>query len=228
MYKVLLYLYNFLHGASRKYITKKTAYHLVDKYADVTLKGIENIPRNEPVIFIANHLSNLDGLLLSKIFAEQKIDAYFLAGVKLKGETITNAVLEIVPHIEIEPNKPDRKAIKNAVSYLKNNKSILIFPEGTRSRTGSMIKGRSGVYLIAKMAGVRIMPVGITGTEKCLPVEKSGNMSRESFVHSNVSIIFGKPFLLDELLNTEEAEPIDEMMKKIAELLPSAYRGYYI
>jgi len=225
MYKILIYLYNFLPGKIRKYITKKTTYYLVNKYADLKVTGLENIPKKEPVIFISNHLSNLDGLLLAKLFEEQNEKVLFLAGVKLKGEAITKAVLEIVPHIEIEPNKPDRKAIKKAVEALKTGTSILIFPEGTRSRNGALIKGRSGVYLIAKLAGVKIVPIGITGTEKCLPIESGGKMSKENFVHSEVSVTFGQEFFVDKFKDSNE--PIDEMMGEIAKILPTEYRGYY-
>ena len=112
MYKILIYLYNFLPRGIRKYITRKTTYYLVNKYADLRVINFNNVPKNEPVIFIGNHLSNLDGLLLSKLFEEKNKKVLFLAGVKLKGEAVTKAVLEIVPHIEIEPNKPDRKALK--------------------------------------------------------------------------------------------------------------------
>lgn len=225
MYKIAIYLYNYLPGKLRRYITRKTTDYLVNKYADLKIFGLENISVNEPVIFIGNHLSNLDGLLLSKLFQEQNRKVFFLAGVKLKSETITNAVLEIVPHIEIEPNKPDRKAIRNAVGALKDGSSILIFPEGTRSRSGEMNKGRSGVYLIAKMAGAKIIPFGIFGTEKCLPIKTSGKMSGENFVYSEVIVKFGKSFYAEEVKDSDE--PIDEMMKKIAELLPIEYRGYY-
>ncbi len=225
MYKIFLYIFNFLPEGIRKFITKKTAYYLVNKYVDLKIEGLDKISKKEPVIFIGNHLSNLDGLVLSKLFDENKIKVLFLAGVKLKGETLTRAILEIVPHIEIEPNKPDRKAIKEAVQALKEGYSILIFPEGTRSRSGEMIKGRSGVYLIARMAGVPVIPVGITGTEKSLPIDQSGKMSRESLTHSDVNIKFGNLFNVDEFKNNDE--PIDEMMKRIAELLPSKYRGYY-
>ncbi len=225
MYKILIFLYNFLPGKIRRFITKKTTNYLVEKYADLKVFGLNNIPKNEPVIFIGNHLSNLDGLLLAKLFEEQNINVLFLAGIKLKQEAITKAVLEIVPHIEIEPNKPDRKAIRESVEALKDGYSILIFPEGTRSRTGKMIKGRSGVYLIAKMAGKKILPVGITGTEKCLPIETEGKMSKEKLVHSDVTVTFGEGFYIEDVADSEE--PIDEMMKKIANLLPLDYRGYY-
>ena len=225
MYKILIYIFYFLPKRFRKYITRKTSYYLVNKYAKLRISGMENIPKDDPVIYIGNHLSNLDGLLLSKLFEENNNKVLFLAGVKLKGEAITKAVLEIVPHIEIEPNKPDRKALKGAISALKDGVSILIFPEGTRSRTGEMLKGRSGVYLIAKMSGAKIIPIAITGTEKCLPVESSGKMSKESFIYSEVNVSFGDGFYVNELPESEE--PIDEMMKKIAELLPFEYRGYY-
>lgn len=225
MYKILLYMFQYLPSSVRKWITRKTSYYLVDQYAMVEMSGVENIPQGEPVIYISNHLSNLDGLLLTKVFQELDKLVYFMAGVKLKGDHLTNLMLEIVPHIEIEPNKPDRKAIKNAVEHLRQGSSILIFPEGTRSRTGSLIKGRSGVVLIAKMAQVPIVPVGITGTEKCLPIDTEGKMSRESLVHSQVTIRFGEPFVLAELEGA--GETVDQMMEKIALLLPEDYQGYY-
>ncbi len=222
---MLIYLSKFLPRRLRKYITKTTVHKLVDKYADLEVIGMDNIPKNEPIVFIANHLSNLDGLLLSKLFEELKMKVFFLAGVKLKNEGITNAVLEFVPHIEIEPNKPDRKAIKKAVAVLKEGSSILIFPEGTRSRSGGMIQGRSGVYLISKLAKVKIIPLGITGTEKCLPIAMEGKMSKESFVYSKVTVKFGQSFYAEEFKDLDE--PISGMMNKIAELLPIEYRGYY-
>ena len=225
MYKILISISKFLPKKLSSYITKKIVHRLVNKYADLEVLGIENIPKNEPVIFIANHLSNLDGLLLSKLFEELNMIVFFLAGVKLKNEGLTNAVLEFVPHIEIEPNKPDRKAIKKAVAVLKEGSSILIFPEGTRSRSGGMIQGRSGVYLISKLAGVKIIPIGITGTEKCLPIATEGKMSKESFVYSKVTVKIGQSFYAEEF--KEFDEPISGMMKKIAELLPNDYRGYY-
>lgn len=225
MYKILIHLYNYLPKKFRRYITKKTIYRIVNKYTDLKVFGVDNIPQDEPVIFIGNHLSNLDGLILSKFFEDYNKKVYFLAGVKLKDEVLTNAVLEIVHHIEIEPNKPDRKAIKRAIGVLKDGNSLLIFPEGTRSRTGEMIRGRSGVYLIGKLAGKKIIPFGISGTEKCLPIVNEGNMSDEKFTYSKVELKFGKSFYAEEFKDLDE--PIDGIMKRIAELLPIEYRGYY-
>lgn len=225
MYKGILDILAFFPEKIRKKITKKLTWYLADKYANLTIEGFDQVKKDQSYIFVANHLSNLDGLLLSKVFTERNIDVFFLAGVKLKGENFTNLVLEIVPHIEIEPNKPDRKAIRQSVETLKAGKSILIFPEGTRSRTGQLLKARSGVNLIARMAGVEILPIAITGTEKTMPIDKEGKMSRERLVESDIKLVFGKSFRLEDLLESEN--PADQMMLKIAELLPEEYRGYY-
>ena len=225
MYKKMIKILSFFPEKIRKKITKKLAWSLADKYTNLEIEGLENFKKDQAYIFIANHLSNLDGLLLSKIFEENSQEVLFLAGVKLKDELFTNQFLEIVPHIEIEPNKPDRKAIRKSVAALKDGKSILIFPEGTRSRTGQLLKARSGVALIARMSEAKILPLAITGTEKSLPIDEEGKMSKEKLILSDVKIVFGQAFTLDQL-QTDES-PADQMMRKVAELLPETYRGYY-
>lgn len=192
----------------------------IKRYARLNVHGLENIPK-EPVIFVANHLSNADGLLLREVL--HKEDPTFIAGVKLSKDLITKLFLEVVPHIAIQPNQPDRVAIKEAIKTLGSNKSIFIFPEGTRSRTGQLIQGRSGVMLIARKANVPIVPIGIEGTEKLLPIKE--NMSKEWFKEAQVNITIGRPFMLEEL---EERDPlVDSLMLRIAELIGPEYRGIY-
>ena len=179
-----------------------------------------NIPA-EPVIFVCNHLSNADGLIMRDVLKHRPV--IFVAGVKLQGEYLTNLVLETVNHIPIHPNQPDRKALREAINTSKEGKDIFIFPEGTRSRAGQLIQGRSGVLLIAKQAGVPLVPVAIWGSEKLLPI-KGGKMDHEWFQQSDVTISFGQPFTLEDLI---EEDQITGLMKRIAELLPEDYRGIY-
>ncbi|MFZ5945485.1 MAG: lysophospholipid acyltransferase family protein [Bacillota bacterium] len=225
MPKYLFYLFAILPASIRKNLTRKLARFFLEKYAVLKINGLDNIPQGNNVIFIANHLSNADGLILQYVLEKYKNDITFLAGVKLKDELLTNLILELVPHICIHPNKPDRKAIREAIDVLNKKKSLFIFPEGTRSRTGELLKGRSGVVLIAKNTEVPIIPIGIWGTEKLLPINTEGAMSKEWFNKAEVHMEVGKPFKVQELAG--EGETIDLMMKKIAQLLPESYRGYY-
>ncbi|MFZ5944263.1 MAG: lysophospholipid acyltransferase family protein [Bacillota bacterium] len=198
------------------FITKK----LINYYGDIKVRGLENIP-GEPVIFVCNHLSNADGLILRDILAHRR--AVFLAGVKLQNEYLTNLVLETIDYIPIYPNQPDRKALMNAIRASKDGKDIIIFPEGTRSRTGKMIEGCAGVLFIAKKVGVPLVPVGIWGSEKLLPIQ-NGNMGQEWFQKAEVNVVFGQAFTLAEL---GEDEPIEDIMRRTARLLPKEYRGVY-
>lgn len=224
MYKFLFYTISIFPKSLRKKITDSLAKYFLKKYAEIKVEGLDNIPRNNSVIFISNHLSNADGLVFHYLLKEIK-KVYFMAGVKLEGELITNLMLDLVPHIKIHPNKPDRKALRTSINTLKDGNSIFIFPEGTRSRTGKMLRGHSGVVLIAKHSEVPIVPIALTGTEKLLPINEDGKMSNEWFNNADVKIKFGKPFTLADL--NSDGKVVDEMMLKIANLLPKEYRGYY-
>jgi len=220
LFKSILCLMGILPSHARvkivHFITKK----LIDYYGDLKVGGLENIPK-EPVIFVCNHLSNADGLIFRDILAHRR--TVFLAGIKLQHEYLTNLVLETIDYIPIYPNQPDRKALINAIRTFKDGKDIFIFPEGTRSRTGKMIEGCAGVLFIAKKAGAPLVPVGIWGSEKLLPIQND-NMDQEWFQKAEVNVVFGPAFTLAEL---SEDAPIGDLMRRIARLLPKEYRGVY-
>ncbi|KJS80713.1 MAG: hypothetical protein JM58_18380 [Peptococcaceae bacterium BICA1-8] len=224
VYKYLFYSLAVLPKTIRKKISKRLARYFIQKYSVIEVKGLENIPKEENIIFIANHLSNADGLIMQYVLEKVK-EVVFLAGVKLQDELITSLILELVPHIKIHPNKPDRKALREAIEVVKNGNPLFVFPEGTRSRTGELLKGHSGVVLIARNTNSLIVPVAIWGTEKLLPINAEGKMSKEWFMRADVYIKIGKPFSLTSL--SEEGEIIDSMMLRIAQLLPEKYKGYY-
>lgn len=213
-----------------QYLSRKVVDGYLNKYADIEVIGMENLKNiNKPILFICNHLSNSDGLVLNKVFKEQ--DLTFVAGAKLSDNALTSIGINVTKTITIKPNTADKEAISKIVRTLKGGKNLLIFPEGTRSRTGSLIKAKKGVVLIQKLSKASVIPLGIYGSEKLLPINNK-DMALEKFQHAKVTINIGKRIELpvkeeEEDKRDYEDRATDFLMKKIAELLPAEYRGVY-
>lgn len=213
------------------YISKKVVDKYLKKYANISIEGNENLKGIiTPTIFICNHLSNSDGLVLDKVLKE--IAPTFVAGVKLSNNAITSIGVNIIKTTNIKPNTIDKDGLKKIIKLVKQGESLLIFPEGTRSRVDSLIEAKKGVLLIARMTGAPIVPIGLYGTEKLLPINKEGDMSTETFNYANVHINIGKQFELPKRAIEQDKKDYEDfatkyIMKKIAELLPENYRGVY-
>ncbi|MDP4090109.1 MAG: lysophospholipid acyltransferase family protein [Bacillota bacterium] len=213
------------------YVYKKIVDKYMDEYANIKVSGWENVDSAKgPVIFVGNHLSNSDGLVLSRVLKDR--DVTFVAGVKLTNDPITQIGMNVIKTITIKPNSADKEAMNMIIKNVKDGHSVFIFPEGTRSRTGEMIEGKKGILLIAKLTGATIIPVGTTGTEKLMPINKEGNMSSEKFYHADVTVNFGRPMQLPEREKGEDRHDYEDraltvLMKSIAALVPEEYRGVY-
>ena len=211
---------------------RKLINRYMSKYANIKINGFENIDKTEGTkIFICNHLSNTDGLILSNMLKE-KYDPVFVAGVKLEGDAITNIGMNMVRHISIKAGTADKEAITNIVKTVKEGENLLIYPEGTRSRTRALIKARRGILLIARLTKATIVPIGINGSDKLLPIAEDGDMGGEEWHHADVTVNVGEGFKLPEREDGEGKHEYDDrcmqyLMRKIAVLLPEEYRGFY-
>lgn len=203
-------------------------------FSNEEVLGLDRVPP-DPCLFICNHLSNADGITLARAFRPRRI--WFLAGVKLQGTVMTRLGSEVVDTIFIRPNSADVEALKSAVATLREGRSVLIFPEGGRSRCGALQRAKKGVALIAKRAGVPIVPVGLTGTERLMPVNDQ-DMGGETVHRADITVRFGPAFRVEDLerelvaAGTAEGEDprqalVDAMMRRVAALLPASYRGIY-
>lgn len=139
-----------------------------------TVTGLENVPRTGAVILASNHLSFADSLVIP-IVAPRKV--HFLAksdyfrGGGVKG-TLQKAWFEGMGMLPVDRDDPKAAlgSLDTALEVLGRGEAFGLYPEGTRSRDGRLYRGRTGVAHLALTAGVPVVPVGITGTEKLQPV----------------------------------------------------------
>ena len=169
----------------------------LNKYADLNVYGLDKIKKEEgPFIFIGNHLSNADGLVLDKVL-QKEYDPYFIAGVKLNDEALTNIGTRLVKNIKIKPNSADRESLSKIVKAVKGGENIVIFPEGTRSKTDDFNNAKAGLSLFATKAKAEIVPCTIYSSYKLFKPAK---------------IYFGEPISLEEYykqkLTSEDHERI--------------------
>ncbi|WP_150271172.1 lysophospholipid acyltransferase family protein [Paenibacillus tepidiphilus] len=213
------------------YISRKIINHYLKKYATMHIVGSDNLKGIQtPTIFICNHLSNSDGLVLDRVLKD--IDPTFVAGEKLSNNAVTSIGVNVIKTTNIKPNTADKEGLERIIKLVKQGGSLLIFPEGTRSRAGSLIEAKKGILLIARMTGAPIVPVGLYGTEKLLPIHIEGDMKAETFTYADIHVNIGTQFELPKRDKEQDKQEYEEfamqyMMKKIAELLPENYRGVY-
>ena len=169
------------------------------------VEGLENIPEDGPFIVAANHQSHLDGFLIAAyviqirdqkihFFAKQEFTSYFGAFI----ENLLYKKWADCIFVEKEGTKQrGLKAIKQASILLGKGELVGIFPEGTRTKTGSLQEGRTGIVrvLFNTKKDIPIVPVGINDAHQMLPREKM----IPRIWRARASIKFGKPFSLKNL-----------------------------
>jgi len=144
------------------------------------VNGLDNIPKDKPFIIAANHSSYFD-IFIPPILIVPKLDKklHALVNSYYWNNPLTKYFLNMWEAIPVFVNKEKNSKEKNkmasekALKYLKNNELIMIFPEGTRSHDGKLKKAYTGVAKLALKAKVPVLPVGIIGANKVLPVGKT-------------------------------------------------------
>ena len=197
----------------------KMAFKLLTRL-DVT--GLENIPPSGPYIITANHMSRTDPPLLFIYFGRENITGWVAA--KYRRNLFFSQMVKFGNPIYIRRGEVDRQALDTAVKALKAGKVFGMAPEGTRSRTGSLIRGKTGIAYLADQANAPILPVAITGTESAF--RKLLRLRRPQ-VTLQIGELFHLPPIDPQERNVNLRQNADEVMCRIAAMLPEKYRGVY-
>jgi 1-acyl-sn-glycerol-3-phosphate acyltransferase len=195
---------------------------LVRTLSKTRSEGLENVPISGPYLMVSNHLS----------MADLPVTYIYLGGPHITGwvaekwryHPLFTPILRLGGGIFIERGEVDRTALDAAVRWLRSGKAFGMSPEGTRSRNGSLQRGKTGAAYLAAAADVPVLPVGIIGTDQTF--QTLSRLRRPELV-----VRVGEPFQLPPLEANGRSASLrrntDEIMCRIAALLPPRYWGHY-
>ncbi len=153
------------------------------KFFPMRTKGKENLPKH-PFIIAADHKSWLDPPAIGTVIRKPMV---YLSKESLFKYGFSRFILKRLGVIPVVKMNGTPFALRRLLSFLKEGRSVVLFPEGTRSYDGSLGQGLPGVGFLVAKSRVPVVPVYLKGTEKALP--RDGKMIRPR----PVTIYFGRP-----------------------------------
>lgn len=167
------------------------------------VRGWENVPKGN-FILASNHLSHLDIIMSGFVAVPRRftylgqIDEY--EGFAALLRDFVYAIGEVIK-VDRKSEKSRKLALEECVKRIKRGDVLVIYPEGTRSRTGKLQEGKPGVAKIYLKTGVPILPLAIKGTFELLP--PGGKLKIKRIIRLNI----GKPLTFPEELKRANLMP---------------------
>ena len=180
-----------------KSIVRGSIYIWCKVYYRAEIIGLENIPKEGPLIFCGNHRTYLDPPLM---VATAKRDMKFLATEELYNNKFLAFLGWVFEAIPVKRDEKDVSAIKTSLKFLKSGQCIALFPEGTRNGLEKGEKVKDGVAFFAVRSGAKVVPCGIKGGTK---------------ENRKVTITYGMPLDYSEYKGTKDKEKLEEITEEI-------------
>lgn len=199
-------------------------YVLLPPYGSVSVRGLENVPLQGPLLIASNHLNDADpGIIASRL--PRRI--VFVAKQELFRIPLLKQFLEAYRTIPVRRYEADLSVLREIKRTLDEGLAVCIFPEGTREGADAKLKeAYPGAGLIALRERVPVLPIALTGSGRLdLPL-----MFVRLHRRYRITLTIGRPFTLPSPERIDAAAARDAtrtIMERIAALLPPQNRGYY-
>jgi 1-acyl-sn-glycerol-3-phosphate acyltransferase len=190
-------------------------------FCRLRIEGAEHVPPTGGCVVVCNHTRGPDFVVLGYAAPRQ---VYYMAKIEIFAwHPLLTKLFNAVGTFPVHRGKGDVSAIETAVEVAREGHVLGMFPEGTRSRSGQLQRGKSGAARIAMMAGVPVVPAVVVNSAQMLP--NLFKLRRRPQVIAR----FGPPLTLtgDPDDQVEARQNTERIMYAMAALLPPELRGVY-
>jgi 1-acyl-sn-glycerol-3-phosphate acyltransferase len=174
--------------------------------------GQSNIPRTGPVLFVSNHQSMLDPIIVGLGASHRQF--YTMARATLWNSKALGWVMDSLNAIPVDQDNPDASTMKRCIEVLKQDHALLIFPEGARTHSGKTEAFEPGTMLVIKRARPTIIPVALEGAYDAWP--RSRKLPK---LFGRIACIYGEPIETDDLLKDRKPKEALEYLQNRVETL---------
>lgn len=171
--------------------------HILWRFEVIGREHLKSVQDGRPYVIAANHIANLDPVfILIEVFSWRRL--YIPAKEELFKNPLAGWFLHCMGAVSIDRGKGDTVTLERLTEECKNGTGVLIFPEGTRTKTGKLGVLKSGAFVIAGAAGADMVPCRI------IYGSKDGKMH----MFCKIRIVFGEPIPAAELQVTDTTHKI--------------------
>lgn len=188
----------------------------------VRIAGLENIPRDGSCLIVSNHLCIYDPPIAGSWLPRR---CAFAAKRELFDVPLLGWLWHTMGAVPVRRDGTDLTAVRILLRVLHAGGAVMMYPEGTRSRVHTLQPPIAGAAYLAARSGAPVVPLGIHGAERF----RLGRWPFNGRV--SVNLAYGPPFRLEATGGKIDGADLEQMghamMRRIAGLLPSSYRGPY-
>jgi 1-acyl-sn-glycerol-3-phosphate acyltransferase len=207
----------------RKTVTYRICAALIGGLAKILFRpsvvGADNIPLTGPVLIAPIHRSNVD-FAFSLFISPRKV--FFMAKEGIFHPAIFGALLTRLGAFPVDRNSADRESLRLSEEVLKRGQALVLFPEGTRKEGTSVEPLHDGAAFIAARTGATIVPVGIAGSERALPV--GAKLPRPVKIQIVVGTPIEPPVSEGRVSRSQITEKTEELRRELGAVYAEARR----
>ena len=175
--------------------------------------GRHYLPRSGGAIICANHQSHLDPPLVGMAPSRHCI---YLARKTLFNNPLFGFIIANLDAIPLNRDGMGIEGIKATLRKLRAGEAVVMFPEGTRTKTGKLQPLKSGFITLARRSKVRLVPCGFVGAYQCLP--KGGKLPQ----FERIRCVYGPPISAEQVAEMDDEALIDLLTERMQECIAQA------